>query len=213
LSSFTKVTKKQKRKKRPQDEPPQQLPQRNGQRNGPSSSFNRGGRAFNGGSGGSSSNGENISQESISPREAATAAHAAAIRSALSQLPVKSKSPLVQSQSVDDGALKWSAALATATSSTKTDLDLAADFPPLSDGPAGSEGFVSAPVPNVWPVFKPSTSDPSAVIETTSASEHSIQQAPPDLTVQVLKFSHNYYSKLFYIISCSYVSDKKLIKL
>jgi hypothetical protein len=144
-----------------------------------STSFNRGGRAFNGGSGGSSSNGENISQDTISPRDAA---HAAAIRTALSQLPIKNKSPLVQSQSVDDGALKWSTALATATSSAKTDLDLATDFPPLSDG---SDGFVSAPMPNVWPVFKPSTSDPLAVIETTSASEHSIQQAPPDLTVQV----------------------------
>jgi hypothetical protein len=161
LSSFTKVTKKQKRKKRPEDDPPPLQHQRNGQQR-------RGGRQINGvGSNGSSCNGDD---------PATAAQHATAVRSALDNLPSK-KSALVQSQSLDDGALKWSA--------PKTDLDLAADFPPLMDGPAGSLGFSSAPVPNVWPVLKPSAGDSLAVIEPTSASELTIQD-PPDLTVQVL---------------------------
>ena len=121
------------------------------------------------GSNGSSCNGD----------EPSTAGqHTAAARQSTPDNPPNRKSALVQSQSLDDGSLKWSA--------PKTDLDLAADFPPLSDGHASSVVFSSAPVPNVWPVLKPtstSTSDSTAVIESTSASEI---QDPPDLTVQVL---------------------------
>lgn len=168
LSSFTQVIKKQKRKRKPLEDGPQPATQR------PANHFVTRSRVDNGGS----LNGDLPSHEPITSRpEYPVSVQRSAAPNEVAQR--QQKFPLVQSHSVDSGVIRR---IQQTNPTLTTDLDLAADFPPLSDGQSGLDpGVVSTP--NVWPLLKPSTSDPMAVIEPTSASENTTSTLP-DLTVQ-----------------------------